>query len=155
MDKILWKVPVYTQSTANLCWEACARMLWAWRFKQLNDYKATAGSYATLNRGLTENEMDIFYKLLGLRSLSGPAGKNLRFALTWSPVIVDSIDKETNAGHALVLIGFDGHNYTVINPCAIQQIDFDKESSVCVSPSTKPQAPAQVEKSLGRFMWYW
>src|SRR5690242_2598876 len=28
-----WTVPVYTQRTANLCWEACARMTWEWRFR--------------------------------------------------------------------------------------------------------------------------
>jgi hypothetical protein len=102
---------------------------------------------------MTEAEMDIFYKSLGLRSLSAPAGKNLRFALRWSPVIFNAI--EDNEGHAMVLIGFDSAKYTVINPCAIETIDFGSDSSVCVSPSTTPRTTAQVEQTLGSFMWYW
>ena len=76
-----WTVPVDTQRAPNLCWEACARMMWVWRFKKLDAYSKRAGTYLTLDRGLTEQQMDGFYKQLGLRSLAGPSGANLRHAL--------------------------------------------------------------------------
>jgi len=148
----LWQVQLYSQSTANLCWEACARMMWQWHFKNLNAYSQKAGSYPSLNRGLTEPEMDRFYKSLGLRSLTSPKGKNLRLALGWSPVIFTDINKQS--GHAMVLTGFDGTNYKVLNPCAVLSIDFDSGTDVC-SGGALNRTPAQVEKPLGHYIWYW
>lgn len=153
MKPVLWNVPAYTQTTAKLCWEACARMMWAWRFKNLSQYKNKAGAYANLDKGLTEIQMDVFYKLLGLRSLPEPTGKNLRYALSWSPVIFDGIDE--GGAHAMVLVGFDGAKYTVINPCTAEVVDFEKDTSVCVGSGTKARTPTEVEQPLGRYMWYW
>jgi len=149
-----WTVPVYTQRTANLCWEACARMMWEWRFKTLNGYGTKAGPYLKLDRGLTELQMDVFYKQLGLRSLPGPKGANLRHALTWTPVIFTDVGQ--TAGHAMVLAGFSGGQYRVVNPCAVMSIDFGTGtgSAVCGS-GTILRAATDVETPLGKFMWYW
>src|SRR5262245_35821608 len=92
-----WQVPVLAQTTPEVCWEACARMMWQWRFKNLNGYAAKAGSWASKKTGLTQMQMDAFYQLLGLRSLTGAKGANMRHALGWSPVIFTSVDQV--AGH--------------------------------------------------------
>src|SRR5258708_3990816 len=98
-----WIVPVFSQRTPNVCWEACARMMWHWRHKNLNNYATKAGPYANRDTGLTQIQMDEFYKLLGMRSLSQAKGMNLRHALNWTPVIFTDIRQ--TAGHAMVLTG--------------------------------------------------
>ena len=35
-------------------------MMWRWHFKNLNDYASKAGNYSKLDKGLTEEEMDVF-----------------------------------------------------------------------------------------------
>jgi ABC-type bacteriocin/lantibiotic exporter with double-glycine peptidase domain len=148
-----WTVPVYTQRTPNLCWEACARMMWHWRHKNLDTYGKAAGTYLNLDTGLTQWQMDAFYKQLGLRSLTGARGVNLRHALGWTPVIVTNSDQVT--GHAMVLAGVNANQYTVVNPCAIEAVDFEKNSAVCSSAGILSLTRAEVEKPLGSYMWYW
>ena len=148
----LWMVPVYTQRTANLCWEACARMMWSWRFKNLDGYAKKAGAYPALDRGLTEQQMDVFYRQLGLRSLAGPKGANLRYALAWTPVVFTDVGKVT--GHAMVLSGLLGGKYRVVNPCAVMSIDFDVGTDVCAA-GVLLRTAAELEQPLGKFMWYW
>jgi hypothetical protein len=155
MDKVLWKVPVHKQKTAKLCWEACARMMWHWRFKNLNHYKSKAGSYLSLSKGLEEPEMDIFYKSLGLRSHSDPVGTDLRLALKGSPVIFDEISEDSTWGHAAVLVGFDGTTYVTINPCSTQTVDFATDEVMCSHASHINRRIAAVEEHLGRYIWYW
>ena len=148
----LWTVQNFSQSTAKLCWEACGRMVWQWRHKGLNGYNQKAGNYLSLNTGLTQQQMDLFYKMLGLRSLLGAKGANLRHALTWTPVIFTDINKAS--GHAMVAAGFNNGAYTVVNPCAVMSVDFDTGADSCAAGSLQRTA-AQVEKPLGSYIWYW
>jgi hypothetical protein len=148
----LWKVPVFTQSSAKLCWEACARMMWKWRFKDLDGYAAKAGDYAKLDKGLIEDELDTFYKILGLRSLVGPKGKNLQFALSWSPVIITAGDR--SQAHACVLAGFENGKYIEVNPCSVESVDFETDSTTCEAKTLKIKS-ADLEGGLGKYMWYW
>jgi Papain-like cysteine protease AvrRpt2 len=148
----LWTVQNFSQSTASLCWEACARMLWHWHFKNLNGYSQKAGNYLTLKTGLTQQQMDVFYRNLGLRALTGARGANLRFALGWSPVIFTDINKAS--GHAMVASGFNQGVYTVVNPCAVMSVDFDKGTDSC-TVGTLARTATQVEKPLGSYIWYW
>jgi len=148
----MWTVPVYTQKTVSLCWEACARMLWHWRFKSLAGYTAKAGTFLSVGTGLTEAQMDVFYKSLGLRSWPKPKGANVRHALGWTPVIFTSVDKVS--GHAMVLAGFNGTSYSVVNPCGLMSVDFDSGTDSC-SATTALLPPADIEKPLGTLIWYW
>jgi ABC-type bacteriocin/lantibiotic exporter with double-glycine peptidase domain len=150
----VWKVPVVSQKTAKLCWEACSRMMWEWRFKSDKGYATKAKGCATLDKGLTEDEMDHFYKLLALRSLPSPVAANLRHALKWSPVIITSIQQ--SQGHAMVVAGFTHSKYIVVNPCAVESVDFDEEadSASCQAKSLE-LSPSTVEGSLGKYIWYW
>jgi hypothetical protein len=149
-----YRVPVYSQQTLALCWEACGKMMWHWRHKNLNDYSKKAGDYLKLNKGLTEEEMDLFYKQLGLRSLPHPKGANLRHALRWSPVIFTEIGK--GPGHAMVAGGYDDktRKYTVINPCLVQVVDFGGGPNTCAQ-GTVPREIRKVDRQLGKYIWYW
>lgn len=147
-----FRVPVCSQRTADLCWEACARMLWHWRYNSLSGYAQRAGNYPSLNRGLTENEMNRFYQQLGLRSLRPARGANIRHALQWTPVIFTSIRQAT--GHAMVATNYNNGIYSVINPCAVEAANFTSNSEVCpAGPAASPAA--QVEGTLGSYIWYW
>ena len=148
----LYQVPALSQSTAKLCWEACARMMWQWRHKNLAGYAAKAGAYLNISTGLTEIEMDKFYRQLGMRSLLNPKGANLRHALNWSPVIFT--DTNQTGGHAMVLIGHQSGKYNVVNPCAVQSIDFGGGANTCAA-GTLSRTEAQVEGPLGKYIWYW
>ena len=152
-----WQVPVISQRTLSLCWEACGRMLWGWRHKNnpqsQNMYSQRAGVYAQMNAGLSEQQMDKFYGQLGIRSLMNPLGKNIQHALKWTPVIVTSIRQVQ--GHALVVIGHNKGMYTVINPCAVQVVDFSQSGGDACTAASTPLPDSQIEGSLGQYMWYW
>jgi hypothetical protein len=148
----IWKVPVYGQRTLTVCWEACARSMWHWRYKNLKNYAKRAGNYVKRNSGLNEVQMDLFYRQLGLRSLKNAKGANLKHALKWTPVIFTDIDQIS--GHAMVAIEHIGNYYTVINPCARQVVHFDGQPDSC-SGGTVPLPSAQVEGKLGQYIWYW
>jgi hypothetical protein len=151
-----YTVPVISQKTASMCWEACGHMMWDWYYRnnktKLAQYTKKAGSYARMNKGLTENQMSPFYALLGLRVLKNPGGANVRHALKWTPVIVTSIDQQQ--GHAMVIAGFANGEYTVVNPCAVQTIDFSSNANTCTG-GTKKMKQNDIDSKLGTRIWYW
>jgi hypothetical protein len=148
----VWNVAVITQKTASLCWEACGKMLWQWKFNNIKAYDAKAAKYLTLDKGLTEKQMDDFYKQLGLRSLRAAQGENLRHALKWTPVIFTDINQE--GGHAMVASGFEDGIYTVVNPCLVQAVDFENDIATCTAGISKRKKD-DVDKPLGSYIWYW
>jgi hypothetical protein len=152
-----YNVPVYSQSTLNRCWEACGHMLWDWFYRnnrrQRQRYARRAGSYATLDRGLSEQEMTRFYAQLGIRSLRNPGGRNVRHALRWTPVIITSVHQTT--GHAMVVTGYANGNYTVVNPCAQQIVSFEPGASDSCTAGSVRRARADVDDPLGAYIWYW
>jgi hypothetical protein len=153
----VWNVQVYTQGTGRLCWEACARMMWHWKYKRLDvkAYAAKAGDFLRTKTGLVETEMDRFYRQLGLRSLARPGGSNLRHALKFGPAILTLIDHES--GHALVAEGTKDHSYEVVNPCMLESIDFESEGdSGTVCQGGRGKMPTRlVDSQLGAYIWYW
>jgi len=152
-----WAVPIISQRSLYLCWEASGRMLWEWYFRsnatQRNKYAQRAGNYATMNQGLTEPQMDVYYKRLGIRGLKNARGKNVRHALKWTPVIVTSVDQTT--GHAMVVSGHRNGKYTVINPCAQQVVDFENPNADRCTAGTLEIPEAQIDGKLGGYIWYW
>lgn len=152
----MWNVPVISQRSTALCWEASARMLWGWKHRTSAQswatYKAKAGPFAELNTGLIEKQMDVFYKQLGIRSLESPQGKNIRHALKWTPVIITSVAQMQ--GHAMVVVGHSGAGYRIVNPCGVMEVDFESDEAVC-GAATKLLSNAAVEGELGKFIWYW
>ncbi|MCP5159275.1 MAG: hypothetical protein H6975_07600 [Gammaproteobacteria bacterium] len=151
-----WNVPAIAQRTLNLCWEACAQMMWQWHYRtnpgMRAQYAARAGRYARLNQGLTEAQMNTFYTQLGMRSLQNSRGANVLHALQWTPVIITSSDQVT--GHAMLVAGNQGANYMIVNPCGIQAVDFASGVDSCTA--TTVQLPrGQVDAKLGSYIWYW
>ena len=151
-----WNVTPISQRTLNMCWEACAQMMWQWRYRtnpgMRAQYTARAGRYALLNQGLTEAEMNTFYTQLGMRSLRNPRGANVLHALKWTPVIITSTDQV--AGHAMVVSGNQGLNYMIVNPCGVQVVNFDGGADSCTAGAV--QMPrGQVDARLGGHIWYW
>ena len=150
-------VQVFSQSTESLCWEACARMMWHWRYKGIGNYGKKAGNWVNRNTGLKQLQMDLFYKQLGLRSLQNAKGANVRHALKWTPVIFTELGKID--GHAMVTIGYNDRSgeYTVINPCSLATINFDDQggsTSTCTG-GTVQLSGAKIEGALGSYIWYW
>jgi hypothetical protein len=150
-----WKVPVIAQTTIEICWEACGRMLWQWKFHNLAGYPGKAGKYATLKKGLTQAEMDVYYQQLGLRMLKPAKATNLRFALSWTPVIFTSIHQKT--GHAMVAAGFDTtkSKYSIVNPCAVEEVDFSSSSGDSCKAGLVELPAGDVDAPLGTYIWYW
>lgn len=147
-----WPVIPFSQSTDKLCWEACARMLWNWRHKSMNGYRAPKDLTGEWNH----TRMDGFYRSLGLRSFHHPKGPNLRHALRWSPVIFTEVEKK--AGHALVAMGLEKETYLTINPCGLEMIDYENEdtsgTAKCEAQEKRLLAK-EVERKLGTYIWYW
>ncbi len=99
--------------------------MWQWHRKSLAAYTAHSGKYATRKTGLTEQEMGVFHKQLGMRSLSQPKGANLRDALTFSPVVFT--DMNQTGGHAMVVAGYNDGKYTVVNPATFTRLTSTME----------------------------
>lgn len=149
-----WNVTPISQRTENMCWEACGRMLWQWRHGNLANYQMRAGPWAFLNSGLNHHQMEIYYRLLGIRSLRSPRGANLRHALRWTPAIFTSVHQAS--GHAMVVTGYERGHYIVVNPCGHLTVDFSSPSGTATCSSGTVRLPRrQVEDPLGPYMWYW
>jgi hypothetical protein len=146
------KVPVYSQANLALCWEACARMMWHFKKGNLNDYRSVAGGYANITVGITELQLDTFYKKLGLRSFPSPQGKNVRHALTFSPVVV--VLRSLGPSHAVVAIGHANGQYEIINPAAKAMIDFETNAESATGGKVVLRE-AVVDAQLGKYIWYW
>lgn len=151
-----YNVPVISQRTLNMCWEACGHMMWDWYYRRnptrRGRYTQQAGAYATMNTGLSEQQMDTFYRLLGLRALPHPHGRNVRHALRWTPVIITSGDQVQ--GHAMVVTGYNQGDYSIINPCAQEVIDFGGGGDTCTG-GTVTLSASQADARLGGRIWYW
>jgi hypothetical protein len=78
-----WHVPLITQKAVKLCWEACGRMMWRWHFKNLNGYASKAGNYSKLDKGLIEEEMNVF-----CFEATRPAWKGVSFLPNEPPGII-------------------------------------------------------------------
>jgi len=155
----MWNdVPLIPQGLPNTCWEAVGRMMFRWRYKSDHGYDLALRDfgYNKVQVGLTQDQLDIFYRYVGMRSFGSlakhPTGANLRFALNWSPVIFTE-DFQV-AGHAMVLTGFDSGTYFVNDSCAAMATDKYGAKTCSAAPGRK--AVNEVEgRYLGQFIWYW
>lgn len=151
-----WNVSIYSQRTMSLCWEACGRMMWDWRYRNnanmLGGYAMAAGPFRVVNQGLTNPQMDAYYRRLGLRAWAHPQGQNIRHALQWSPVV--ATDQDQVLGHAVIIAGYFNGQYTVINPCAVENVDFENTKGSCAAGALL-QSEAEVNGKLGPLIWYW
>ena len=148
----LWTVPVYSQRTLSLCWEACARMMWHWRHKGLKGYKKRAGSYLNRTGGMSQDQLNIFYRHLGMKFRKNPTGDHLRQALRVTPAIFSTMSRVS--GHAMVARGHNKGKYTVINPCAQQIVSFGGGADSCSAGGVE-LTETYVDSRLGLYIWYW
>lgn len=142
----------YSQSIGALCWEACGRMLYHWKYGSLRGYTQKAGQYLQVKTGLMETEMNGFYGQLGLRALKQPTVKNIRHALRWGPVIFTETGQAE--GHALVATGYLKDVIEAINPCAMETADFETNSMTCEAGIVRRDEKS-LAGTLGRIIWYW
>jgi papain like cysteine protease AvrRpt2 len=158
----MWNVEVLTQQTAAMCWEACARMMWYWRHSSESadgrraSYLGKAGRFASLNRGMQEPEMNIFYTQLEMRSNRSAGASALRTALTTSPVVLILGRHETR--HACLCAGFtEGRQptYRIVNPCSALTVDFVTDNQVCTASGTSDIGARNVESRMGGWIWFW
>lgn len=137
-------------------------MMWDWKYR--NDpimkkrFKQEMGMYSLINSGLNESNpsglsMNGFYQMLGMRSLEDPDGSNIQHALGWTPVIITSIDKV--GGHAMVVVGETNGQYNVINPSKQMWVSFGGAGPNKSKAGTVELEKSDVEKKLGKFIWYW
>src|SRR5580658_432134 len=108
-----WTIHVYTQRTAQLCWEACGRMMWHWKHNGLHvkTYSEKAGNFLLVQTGLVDKDLDQFYRRLGMRGARA-SGSCWRQALVLSGVIFTQGYK--GRGHALVAAGANTDSYEVV-----------------------------------------
>jgi hypothetical protein len=155
------QVPLISQATSSLCWEACGQMMWHWKHRDQKigdrsaNYRRTAGPYARMNRGLTEAELLVYYNTLGLRQARTATSREIiRTLLANSPVVFSDVTQA--AGHAMVAV----HHctvqraYTANNPCGHQSMNFGSGAGQCTATAVVLPAPG-VERNVGTFVWYW
>ena len=90
--------------------------------------------------------------MLGMRVLKPAYGANVRYALQWTPVIValDS-DEKLVGGHVVVVIGFHGGHYNVIDPVA--GVNFEKSEGY--DPMIVPKDKRDFDKRMVQQIYYW
>lgn len=152
-----WAVRVFSQNTPNRCWEACARIMWHYRyFGNDNGYQSAARGYTTLDRGLYPAEMNAFYcGLIGLRSLHNPTAQ-FRQKLSRGPVIFFTVNGVT--GHAMVACGYDATHYQVANPYEGGEMSFDDGgnlSNFTANGRLVLRRRQRIESRLGEYIWFW
>jgi hypothetical protein len=148
-------VGLLDQVSVKKCWEASARMMFAWRNGSLNAYAAAAGPAANEDRGRSEDEMDAFNTALGMRSVRKPKGEDLLHLLASSPVLITGMDKTW--GHASVATGYDhfAGTYRINNPAGVTSYDFGDAGNDAAKGTTVVVSMKTIEKELGRYLWYW
>jgi hypothetical protein len=118
------KLKGIAQSEDYLCWEACARMLFLWKYgeKELPRYEKSVAPYKALKRGLYPLELGVFYcTKLGMK-----VRPKARFAIAKSPVIWRRV---LPVGHAMVLVAYDTNVSKYVNwdPfVSAKQFNFDE-----------------------------
>ena len=95
--------------------------MWDWKWRTNAGmqayYENKAGVFLQVDRGFDPVQQAAFYKILDLRVLKPAHGYNVRYALKWTPVIVAlNSDVQTNGGHVVVVVNFDGQQYKVMDP---------------------------------------
>ena len=151
-----YRVDKMGQESPRVCWKACGRMMWHWKYRvdlgTKAEYEKRAGVHLQVDRGYTSQEMADFYKMLGMRVLNPAYGANVRYALQWTPVIValDS-DAKLVGGHVVVVIGFHGGHYNVIDPVAI--VNF--ENSAGYDAKVVPKRKGDFDRRMVREIYYW
>jgi hypothetical protein len=158
---VTYRIQIVSQKTEKTCWEACARMMWIWRHRNLAGYSAAAGIYENLDQGMDDTNAIIFYTLcLGMRNLRFPKGANLRHALKWTPVIIMDRNRRRNSqGHVMVACAYDPvkHKYLVANPQQVEKISFDEAGNGTVTSTAglvwRPEKA--VDAGLDTYMFYW
>ena len=153
-----WPVRIFSQNTPFRCWEACARMMWHYRyFGDDSRYAAAAGGYTALDRGLYPNEMNAFYRgLIGLDGMIRPTGDDLRRRLDRGPVIFFSVNAA--AGHAMVAAGYSRNHYTVANPYQSGEMTFDDDGGLNAFNARGRlvfRSRQETDRHLGEYIWYW
>jgi len=151
-----WTVPQVGQTTISTCWEAAAHMMWDWKYQEPAQralYYPYLGNFRNVKNGLSPGQMDRCYKGLGLRSLANPQGKNVLWALQWTPVIIMDVDKAF--GHAMVVAGSRGQDYVIADPCAVEDLDFDKPGNDRCTFGMRKASRASADATLGSYIWYW
>lgn len=92
-----------SQETENLCWKACAEMLFTFKFGAQGKarFESLLATYAPGDRGLPQHELRFVYRsILGLKSSSSP-----RMVIPISPLIWTRMGK--GEGHAMILVAYD------------------------------------------------
>jgi hypothetical protein len=135
--------------------------MWRWKYSNQSirdleaSYRRAAGTYARMNRGLTEGELLPYYNALGLRQVRTATSKNVvKVLLQTSPVVFADVTK--GAGHAMVAIYHCPvqNAYTANNPCGVSNMNFGSGAGQCTATAIVLPA-SDVERYLGTFVWYW
>jgi hypothetical protein len=130
-------------------------MMWDYHYGPSVIYKHHAKNMLSQTgvRGLSEREMDHFYKKLRMRSLQNSSGANVQHALKWSPVINGTRVPGDLYGHAVLIIGHHKGVYTVIDPGGA--ITFDGQGNSTIQATTVTRGEANLHRVLGSYIWYW
>ena len=155
------------QFFVTTCWEACARMMWFWKYGQsegsLQRYLSRLESFTRVGRGsinpdktLTDAGAFGFFLIMGLRCLYDPKNSNIQHALKWSPVVISI--KVPNGTHAIVIDGYSDGIYKTIDPFGYVRYDWDENNNIITSVAgqRKNLNEKRVNKNyLAGKMWYW
>lgn len=132
--------------------------MWNWRYRndpgRLSYYANKVAGWTELDRGLDHVGLRAYFKLLELRTLDRTRECNVRFALKWTPVVVAFRGTPADPGHIVVISGFDGRNYTVVDPQGGINMDPTVTDSFWIA-TAYPEDKSSLDAGIEPFIFYW
>ena len=156
-------MPFVHQASQVLCWEACARMMWMWKFSKTPDerYTRIVDQFAKVNAGMDWNSLDFnIFRPLGMLGKSGATAGDLQRQLQFSPVTTTltfipsnpGVSLGKGSGHAVVVLELNAANqeYLVADPMK------GYVAGKVMSRTHAIKLFARVlDQQLGNYIWYW
>jgi hypothetical protein len=156
-------MPYVYQASQVLCWEACARMMWMWKYESSPDerYTRVVDQFAKVNAGMDWNSLNqnIFVPL-GIEGKPNATPANLQQQLQFSPVTITlpfvpsrpAVNLGKGSGHAVIILELNSatQEYLVVDPMTV---------IVPGKPMSRGHAlklfARTVDAKIGHYIWYW
>ncbi|REJ79056.1 MAG: hypothetical protein DWQ47_06340 [Acidobacteria bacterium] len=156
-------MPFVHQASQVLCWEACAQMMWMWKFRKTPDdrYSRIVDQFKKVNSGMDWHSLSHnIYVPLGMQNKFNASPGDLRSVLKTSPALITlpfipsrgGMSLGRGSGHAVIVLELNAstQNYVVVDPLTTYS-----SGKVMSRAYALKQFSRTVDSSLGSYIWYW
>ena len=156
-------MPFAHQASQVLCWEACARMMWMWKYKKSPDarYAQVVDQFKMVNAGMDWNSLDFnIFRPLGMERKRHPGASDLRGQLRYGPVTTTlnyipsrpQIQLPKGSGHAVVVLSIEAasNEYRLVDP-----LTNAVSSRILCRDYAIRELMRILDSRMGSYLWFW